>query len=437
MPTPLYDALKAYAKAKPARFHMPGHKGRPLPAPELARLAVLDVTELPGTGNLYEAGAPFDAAQELWAELYHFDCCQFLTGGSTMGILTGMTLLCPPGSRVLLDRGCHRSVFNALALLDLEPVFLERDWMEGEGMGGPIRPEQVEQALREHPEIRTVCVTSPTYAGILSDIWGISQAVHAHGGRLLVDGAHGAHLPFLGLQAFDGADVLAVSAHKTLPAMGQSALLFASGVEPERIRRMASIYGSSSPSYPMLASLDTARQWLVENSGEYHRTARRVVGLREKFPALDGLPLDPCRLTVRAKDGHALKQALEERNIWPEMADLGHVVFICTAQDREKSFERLEQALEELRGQLGACPPVPAPPAPERVLSPREALFSPVKKVLLADAAGEISAVQVAPYPPGVPVVAPGERITKKALAYLQETGYNMQTEISISVRTE
>ena len=131
MSTPLYDALKDYAAKKTARFHMPGHKGRWLPLPELVPLAPLDVTEIPGTGNLYEAGEPFDSAQALWAQVFGFDHCQFLTGGSTMGVLTGLTLFCPPGSRVLLDRGCHRSAFNALALLDLAPVYLPRPWLAG------------------------------------------------------------------------------------------------------------------------------------------------------------------------------------------------------------------------------------------------------------------------------------------------------------------
>ncbi len=432
MPTPLYDALRAYAGENPVRFHMPGHKGRPLPAPELTPAAVLDVTELPVTGNLYEAGAPFDDAQELWARLYHTDCCQFLTGGSTQGILTGMTLLCPPGSRVLVDRGCHRSVWNALALLDLEPVFLERDWMEQESMGGPIRPEQVEEKLARHPEIRGVCITSPTYAGIVSDVRGISRAAHAHGARLLVDGAHGAHLPFLGIPAFEGADLLAVSAHKTLPAMGQAALLFANGTDPERLRLTASIYGTSSPSYPILASLDTARQWLVEHPGAYHQVAGMALSLREKYPSLRGVPLDPCRLTLRARDGYALKRALEERNIWPEMADSGHVVLICTASDREENLEKLDQALEEMTSRLGEGPVTAPPPPPEGVLRPREALFAPCRKIPLEQAEGEISAEQIAPYPPGVPVVAPGERITKKALAYLGEVGYNTKKEIFV-----
>ena len=294
MPTPLYDALKEYAQKNPARFHMPGHKGKFLPAPELAGLAPIDLTELLPTGNLYEAGEPFDSAQRLWAELFGFDFCQFLTGGSTMGIHTGLALCAGPGEKALVDRGCHRAVFNALALLDLEPVWLERPWLDSENMIGPISPGQVEKMLDQHSDIKTVCITSPTYAGVLSDVEAISQIVHARGGTLFVDGAHGAHLPFLGVDPFRGADAAAVSAHKTLPAMGQSALLFVNGMDPDRVRRTASIFGSSSPSYPMLASMDLARDWLLgKGRWEYRRTACRVFEFRQAFPSLKDGPLPP------------------------------------------------------------------------------------------------------------------------------------------------
>lgn len=434
MPTPLYDALKEYDQKDPARFHMPGHKGKFLPAPELAGLASIDLTELSPTGNLYEAGEPFDSAQRLWAELFGFDFCQFLTGGSTMGIYTGLALCAGQGEKVLMDRGCHRAAFHALALLDLEPVWLERPWLSEENLTGPVSLEQVEQMLDRHPDIKTVCITSPTYAGVLSDIGAISRIVHARGGKLFVDGAHGAHLPFLGLDTFRGADAVTVSAHKTLPAMGQSALLFVSGTDPDRVRRTASIFGSSSPSYPMLASMDLARDWLLgEGRWEYRRTACRVFEFRQAFPSLgDGLLLDPCRLTLKVKDGPAFAQALEERGIFPEMADGGHVVLICTAQDSDGDLYRLEEALVELRERMGDCPPIPAPPLPERVSSLRTALFAPGELRTLRDCEGEISACQIAPYPPGVPVVAPGERITKKELAYLQKIGYNMLSEVRV-----
>ena len=283
--TPLCDVLKHYAARNPARFHMPGHKGGPLPLPELSGAARLDVTEIPGTGNLYLAGEPFDSAQKPWAERFGFDHCQFLTGGSTMGIHTGLSLLCAPGEQVLVDRNCHRAVFNAMALLDLEPVYLERPWLEQENLIGPITPEQVEFSLKTHPNVKTICITSPTYAGVLSDIGAISPVVHAHGARLFVDGAHGAHLPFLGLTPFAGADGLVVSAHKTLPALGQAALLFTNGMDSDRVRRMASVFGTSSPSYPILASMDAARAWLEgDGARAYRQTALRGPGLPADRP---------------------------------------------------------------------------------------------------------------------------------------------------------
>lgn len=436
MPTPLYDALRAYAGREPVRFHMPGHKGKSLPLAELKWLAPIDVTELPGTGNLYEPGEPFDSAQALWAERFGFDQCQFLTGGSTQGVHTGLALCCKPGDRVLMDRGCHRSAFNALALLDLEPVWIERPWLERENLTGPISPETVGKLLEQHPDIKTVCITSPTYAGVLSDVGAISRIVHAHGGRLFVDGAHGAHLPFLGLTPFEGADAVVVSAHKTLPAMGQTALLFASGFEPDRVRQMASVYGSSSPSYPMMASMDAARDWMEQWGIEkYGHTARQVAELREKFPSLgraSGLSLDPTRLVLKAKDGHGFAHNLEQRGIFPEMADGGHVVLICTCHDDDVTFRWLEKALDGLRPRMGDCPPLPAPPLPAAALSPRQALFAPSEHIPLKQAAGRVSACQIAPYPPGVPVVAPGETIEKKYLAYLREIGYNMNGTVQV-----
>ena len=179
MLTPLYDALRGYTAKAPLRFHMPGHKGAFLPCPELAPLARLDVTEIPPTGNLYEDLSPIREAQALWARRMGAEYCQFLTGGSTMGIHTALTLCCPPGSRVLVDRSCHRSTFHALALLDLDPIFLPRPWLAEEGVAGPFSPLDVKKMLDQDPTIKTVCITSPTYCGLLSDIPAIAGVVHA------------------------------------------------------------------------------------------------------------------------------------------------------------------------------------------------------------------------------------------------------------------
>ena len=437
--TPLWDCLHGFAQKGGLRMHMPGHKGKGLSPVLWEGLAEIDYTELPPTGNLFEGDGAIRAAEDLWSAHAGMEQCLFLTGGSTEGIHAALTLTCPPGSAVLLDRGCHRAVFNAAALLDLRPVFLPRPWLEQEAVPGPISSEEVETLLASHPEIKTVCITSPNYYGVLCDIPAISSVVHRYGGKLVVDGAHGPHLFALGERGAAAADVLVLSAHKTLPALGQSALLLSNGFAHEDLRRAAALYGSSSPSYPMMASMDAARAWLEGEGGAAYRfAAEQVKRLRQKFPAVAGRPglmLDPTRLTLMAKDGFAACRALEELGVWPEMADRGHVVCILTGMDSGEDFARLEQALAACAPHWGsrerACA-VPPPPEPETVLTPRKARFSPWEKAVLEQAEGRISAEQIAPYPPGVPVIAPGERITKKALAYLRKVGYNMEQEIPV-----
>lgn len=432
MTTPLYDALRRVAETDPLRLDMPGHHGAPLPVEDLADTTI-DFTENGHTGDLFGGrGDVIEGAERLWAERFGFDSCLFLTGGSTQGNHTGLALLAGTGSDVAVDRGSHRSVYHALALLDLTPHYISRPWLSGEGITGPVEPAQVEALLKTHPEINTVCITSPTYYGVLSDIPAIAGVCHAHGAKLMVDGAHGAHLPFLGYEGYRQADVVVMSAHKTLPALGQTALLFANGFDMDTMRRMGSVYGSSSPSYLLMSSLDVARDWM-ESAGAkaYTNTVKIVENLRSRFPCIvpERCNLDPTRLVIRCGDGFALEGALRRRGIYPEMADATHVVFIFTAADGEAQAARLSAALEELLaavplGDDGEDVTPPAPPA--RVISLRDALFSSTERVSLFDSEGRVSAVQVAPYPPGIPVIAPGERIEKKHLAYLKRIGYNI-----------
>ena len=435
--TPLCDALRSFAAQHPLRMHMPGHKGRVLPLMEASSLSPLDVTELPPTGDLFAGGGAIGEAEALWAETFHMARCLFLTGGSTQGMLAALTMSCSPGSRILLDRNCHRSVYNALALLDLKPVYLNRPWLLEEGLCGPVVPAEADHLLSLFPDIKTICITSPTYYGILSDIPALSAAAHRHSATLIVDGAHGAHLPFLDDFSLSAADILVISAHKTLPALGQSALLLAGPQYPQReLRRAASLYGSSSPSYPIMASLDAARAFLEREGGQrYQKTAVSVSALRDRFPTLreNCNPLDPCRLVVHTADGLALQASLEQRGIYPEMADRGHVVFICTCADTDADFTRLAEALTELMPadpQPTAC--IQCPPSPQAVLTPREALFAPREYLPLRECTGRISAQQIAPYPPGIPVVAPGELVEKKTVAYFEGIGYNMLEDIEV-----
>lgn len=429
MPTPLYDALRALADNRPLRLDMPGHHGEPLPG-GFPWPSGIDFTENGATGDLFgEEPDGIQEAERLWAERLGFDACLFLTVGSTQGIHTGLALLAGAGGAAAIDRGSHRSVYHALALLDLAPAFLSRPWLAGEGVAGPIPPETVGETLNARPDIKTVCITSPTYYGVLSDIPAIAAVCHAHGARLMVDGAHGAHLPFLGYEGYRAADVVVMSAHKTLPAPGQTALLFANRFPLPELQRWGAVYGTSSPSYVLMAALDGVRDYMEGEGGiRYRETARLVEELRGRWPALkerDGLALDPTRLVLTSPDGFALGAALRARGAYPEMADAGHVVSILTCADGPGQFARLERLLGET-GPTGPCAPIPPPPeAPEAVLTPRQALFAPRVCLPLADCVGRIAAGQIAPYPPGVPVIAPGERIEKKHLAYLREIGYN------------
>ncbi|NCB63343.1 MAG: aminotransferase class V-fold PLP-dependent enzyme [Clostridia bacterium] len=439
--TPLCDALRAFADQAPLRQHMPGHHGKPLPLPELRGYAAIDFTELPPTGDLFSPGGPIEEAEELWARAYGMAACLFLTGGSTQGIHASMALCCRPGDEVLIDRGSHRSVYNALGLLDLRPHYLTRPWREESGVMGPISPQVVENYLTQNPKIKTVCITSPTYYGVLSDIGAIADIVHAHGGKLVVDGAHGAHLPFLGENPYRDADLVTVSAHKTLPAPGQTALLFSNGsFHLNNLRWGASLCGSSSPSYPLMAALDALRAYMEEEGKyEYRRLTEQVGALRKKFSTLSAeIPQDPTRFVLCCRDGFAVQQKLEKQNLWPEMADTGHVVFLPSIADSREELEALSRILSE--NQLDSpthfqamaddfCDP---PPLPEQVVTPREALFAPRREVALKDAEGLVSAVQVAPYPPGIPIIAPGERVDKKQLSYLSQIEYNVQNKIGI-----
>ena len=429
MPTPLYDCLNAAVKQAHLRFDMPGHHG--VLSPGLPGEIALDFTETGRTGDLFGAGGDaIEEAERLWARRFGFDACLFLTGGSTQGVHTGLALQAGAGGAVALDRGSHRCAYHALALLDITPRYLLRPWLDREGITGPIAPQTVAETLRKHPKTKTVCITSPTYYGVLSDLSAIAQVCHDHGAKLMVDGAHGAHLPFLGYEGYRAADLVVLSAHKTLPALGQSALLLANGLSMDELRRMGSVYGSSSPSYLLMAGLDLARDYMErEGTARYQRTVRLADRLRERFPALqpEGAELDPTRLTLRCQNGFALAERLRQRNIFPEMADVGHVVFILTCADGEERMARLEQALAELRvDDQGAVSPCPPPPElPEQVMTVRQALFSPRETIPMERGEGRISAGQIAPYPPGIPVVAPGERLEKKHLVYLREIGYN------------
>ena len=451
---PLFHALQLLATGDSARFHMPGHKGEPL-FNTYAEVFAIDFTETYGTGNLYLGDGPIRDA-EVAAALY-FDAadCFFLTGGSSQGILAMLATAVGRGGSVLLDRECHKSVCHACALLDITPYFVSAPLIEPFAVSGELPREAVEQQLIDHPDIRAVLVTSPTYYGVCRALPALADLCRAFGKPLLVDAAHGAHFPAVGLSApiADGADMAVLSMHKTLPCLGQGAvLLSAQGVDKRALRENTALFGTSSPSYPIMASIDLARAY-TEGPGRtaYRHAAeacgelRDFVARRTAFTPLtenDFPALDPCRLTVCTvgtdTTGHRLADMLwSEYGVACEMADDRHAVFILTGADTPSSLHRLRRGLRRIaRRRHAAVPPAPAasfPPA-ERVMRVRDAWFAPTGRVEPAAAEGLICARPVTPYPPGVPLLWPGEKITRAHIELIRERWYNEISEITVVI---
>lgn len=446
----LYQHLKKQAARGAARFHMPGHKGRPV-LRGLEHPFAIDYTEIIGTGSLYEGDEPILCAERDAARYYGASDCLFLTGGSTQALMTAIGAVVPPGGTLVVDRNCHKAVTHAMALLDLTPVFIIPEAL-GEELPGLLDPRQAHAALARTPHAAAMLITSPNYYGVLQDIPALAAVCRSAGVPLLVDAAHGAHLKAAGLPSpiEQGADLAAISTHKTLPALGQSALLLSSGRIPfGTLLETAPLFGTSSPSYVLLASIDLARAWL-EGAGAaaYAHCVRRVAALRREicrttvFSALTDAcaPLDPCRLTVCCRGtnvtGHQLNRILHERfDIDAEMADLSHVVFICTGADTARDDARLMGALRDRRFYKVSDIPSPKPlpfPTPQRVCSVRKAWFFAHREIPLAQAAGCICARPLTPYPPGVPLVYPGERIGQVHIEFLRSGWYTDTATICV-----
>lgn len=443
---PLFHAMNLLSEGGSARFHMPGHKGEPI-FQSFAEVFAIDFTETYGTGNLYTGEGPIREAELAAARYYRAEDCFFLTGGSTQGVLSMLTAAVPPGGSLLVDRACHKSVCTALTLLDLTPHFLLPPVLEPFGVPTALAPEDVEAAWEAHPEASALLVTSPNYYGVCQPLEALAALCHARGKLLLVDGAHSAHFPAVRMPSAvqRGADCAVLSAHKTLPCLGQGAYLtLGKGIDGGALREATSLFGTSSPSYPILCSLDLARAWAEGQGAALFRMAvKNCAGLREllakETPFLTLEPfmvpdaLDPCRLTVctagTSLTGRTLADTLfGEFSVACEMADERNAVFILTGADSQVSILRLRQALHKM-GKRAGQERVPGKSAemvlPARRLRVREAWFAPRETVPVREAEGRVCARPVTPYPPGVPLLYPGEEIGAPQIEMLRQRCYN------------
>ena len=425
MNTPVADFVQLYAKAGTARLHMPGHKGRCFLGCE-----PWDITEIHGADALYEAEGILAESEQNAAALFGSQRTCYSTEGSSQCIRAMLYLaVAASGSHtVVAARNVHRAFVSAAALLDLEIRWL---WPEESRSlcGCPISPAQLEETLDSLPEPpAAVYLTSPDYLGGMAEIPALAQVCHQHGTLLLVDNAHGAYLRFLqpSLHPLDlGADLCCDSAHKTLPVLTGGAYLHLSPTAPAQLAPLAKsalgLFGSTSPSYLTLASLDLCNRYLAEGYPQRLAEAvERLAELRERLTAAGWRvePSDPLRVTVaapRGVTGQELAGQLRRQGAECEYADRDFLVLMATP---ENTPEELAQAAAA----LGQCPGEANPPQlplarGERACSIRQAAFAPRETVDAAHSLGRVCGLPTVGCPPAIPIAVSGERITPEALA--------------------
>lgn len=443
----LYSLLQEYGTGDHYPYHMPGHK-RHLGGEALQPILSCDITEIEGFDNLHEASGVLKRIQSRAAQICGAEESFYLINGSTAGILSALSAAVPRGGRVLMVRGCHKSVYHGVYLREIEPVYLWTGVHPVFGCQLPATAEEVRQALAEDPRVQAVLIVSPTYEGLMAEVAEIAAVVHAQGLPLIVDEAHGAHLGFHPCwqenSIRQGADLVIQSLHKTLPAPTQTGLLHVSGerVDRERLKRFLRIYQSSSPSYPLMAAMedgleltDKGRQVLFSDFWKHWEDLLQSLSHCTCLRVLQEKNSDAGKLAIMDSSGLYSGQALYERlleqyHLQLEMAAGRYALAMFTVGDTEEGYQRLARALLEIdrectekQGKSGAAVPIPDPTElkPDRVVSLSDAWEKSWESVELAQAPGRISAEFVFLYPPGIPLIVPGERFDRALCEYLRQ----------------
>ncbi|WP_091178502.1 aminotransferase class I/II-fold pyridoxal phosphate-dependent enzyme [Microlunatus flavus] len=433
---PLLDAYLRTLETDGAPFTIPGHKRNPA----FGRVVAGDVPLHGGLDSVSLSAGTLLEAERRAADLWGADVARFSVGGSTHGNQALALAVGRPGDAVVVPRTLHRSLLLGLVLAGLHPVWLPTRVDPASGLPLGVRVADVAQSLGERPEVVAVFVGDPTYVGTVGDLAGVADVVHAAGLPLLVDAAWGGHfgfhpaLPPHALQA--GADAFVTSAHKMLTGYSQAALVLArtERLDPERLALAFEAGNTTSPAGALLASMDAARALLeLDGKALLDDVVALVASVRDRLGEVPGLTVldqvEPTKLVLglagTGADGVAVGRDLRSAGVEVEMADRDWLVPIVSLADTPEAVDRLVAALlVSLRRHAGRPRDVVVSASwavrPETVLSPREAFFAPATTVPTADAVGRVSAELVAPYPPGVPVLAPGERVTAEALAGLQ-----------------
>lgn len=444
----MYRHLTDYWKAGRYPMHMPGHKRNP--AFEMPNPYSIDMTEVAGLDNLHRPEGMIRDFMNRMKRRYKTEETYLLVGGSTCGILAAVSACCRKGEVVFVDRGCHRSVYHAICLLGLKPVYLMPEIDRESGISLGISPKEAERKIQGAGG--AVIITSPTYEGVVSDVEAIAEIAHANGLALIVDEAHGAHFPWAhgivtGMPSSaisHGADIVIQSLHKTLPALTQTALLHVCSQRVSRrmVEQYLDIYETSSPSYVLMASAAQCMDFLEQHGEEeFYRYNKRLINFYKKAEEWKVLSLwrssceaDPSKLVIRSGDsglsGPQLGGLLRDGYaIEIEMEAADYILAMSSVADTEEGFACLAEALADIDRQLAekgidagekkaschvffAKEPIPC-------MDAYEAMHAPYEELPLSESRGRISAEYAMVYPPGIPFLVPGEKITDEVISQI------------------
>ena len=454
--TPLFDALKEYVNRDTIPFHVPGHKKGTGIEEDFKNFIGLnpfkiDVTVFKLVDSLHHPTGPIKKAQELAADAYGADASFFSIHGTSGAIQAMIMSVVSEGDKILVPRNVHKSVTAGIILSGAIPIFMQPELDKKLGIAHGVTPETVEKTLKEHPDAKSVLIINPTYYGVATDIKKIADIVHSYNIPLIVDEAHGPHLGFLDILPTSalnaGADICAQSTHKIIGALTQGSLLHVKSkyVNPSRVQQVLNLLQTTSPSYILMASLDCSRKQIALNGRELLKEAIELCNYaREEINKIPGFycfgkeimdkpgvySLDPTKLTITCRDlgitGYDLDMILSNKyHIQMELSDLYSVLAVGSFGDTKENIDALIKALKEISEEFinqNKIKPdfLDIPNIPESAITPREAFNSNKLSIPLKDSVGKISGEFLLAYPPGIPVLCPGEIITKEIIDYVE-----------------
>lgn len=446
--TPLYDALIKHKTRKPISFHVPGHKNGEVFPKDVHQvfegILHVDVTELSGLDDLHSPSEAIFEAEALLADYYQVKKSFFLVNGSTVGNLAMILASVSEGDEILVQRNCHKSIMNGLSLANVKPIFISPEFNYEWQVAGGLTLKNIKKAVNQYPRIKALIVTYPNYYGMVVNLQEIISFCHERNIVVLVDEAHGAHfgrreeLPMSATEL--GADVVVQSAHKTLPAMTMGSFLHYNSniVDLDRLKGYLRMLQSSSPSYPIMASLDLARKYLATYKKEdMIYTLQVIAQFKEKLNLIPSIKVlsytgkgDPLKITIQSQStftGFDIQSRLEKKGIFTELADEYNVLLIFPLLKSGDSY-RIDEVVQAIKGCIGEegifplsfSPFIEEPTISTLLLTYKEQQQKEVELISLVEANGRICAENIIPYPPGIPLLLPGEWIREQHLKQIE-----------------